>query len=144
VTRGDELPGLGLLEDANIRSWFRAKDMTRTISPTPPAIEISTAGEIIMTFPHARLFSHDGYSLEVNVKPPSLIFGGLSAPPPWGSPSSFIIDMLIKFGSPPNPARVLHVAWRLHSRKASGFVHGRRYGVVLSVKVGLSLLGLYL
>jgi len=97
-----------------------------------------------MTLPHAHLFSHDGYSLEVSVKPPSLLFRGLSAPPPWGSPSSFIIDTLIKFGSPLNPARVLHVAWRLLSRKASGFVHGRRYGVVLSVKVGLSLLGLYL
>ena len=32
----------------------------------------------------------------------------------------------------------------LHSRKASHFVHGRRYGVGLSVEVGLGLLGLYL
>jgi len=32
----------------------------------------------------------------------------------------------------------------LHGRKASHFVHGRRYGVGLSVEVGLGLLGLYL
>ena len=32
----------------------------------------------------------------------------------------------------------------LHGQKASRFVHGRRYGVGLSVDVGLGLLGLYL
>jgi len=47
---------------------------TRTISSPPPAIEISTPREIIVTFPHPPLFSHNGYCLGVDVKPPSLLF----------------------------------------------------------------------
>jgi len=46
----------------------------QTISPTPPAIEISTPREIIVTSPHPPLFSHDGYCLEIDVKPSSLLF----------------------------------------------------------------------
>jgi len=36
-------------------------------------IEISTPQEIIVTFPHPPLFSHDGYCLGVDVKPSSLL-----------------------------------------------------------------------
>ena len=39
------------------------------MSPPPPVIEISTPREIIVTFPHPPLFSHDGYCLGVDVKP---------------------------------------------------------------------------
>jgi len=46
----------------------------RTISSPPLALEISTPREIIVTFPHPPLFSHDGYCLVVDIKPPSLIF----------------------------------------------------------------------
>jgi len=49
----------------------------RTISPPPPAIEISTPREIIVTFPHPPLFSHDGYYLGVDVKPSSFLLCGL-------------------------------------------------------------------
>jgi len=51
----------------------RPRDKTRTISPPPPAIEISTPREIIVTSPHPPLFLQDGYCLGVDVKPPSLI-----------------------------------------------------------------------
>jgi len=46
----------------------------RTISPPPPAIEISTPREIIVTFPHPPLLSHDGYCLGVDIKPTFLLF----------------------------------------------------------------------
>jgi len=57
----------------------------RTIPPPPPAIEISTPREIIVTFPHPPLFPHHGYCLEVDVKPSSLLSWGTHASPPWGS-----------------------------------------------------------
>jgi len=49
-------------------------DRPRTISPPPPAIEISTPREIIVTVPHQPLFLHHGYCLGVDVKPSSLLF----------------------------------------------------------------------
>jgi len=45
----------------------------RTISPPPPAIEISTPREIIVTFPHPALFPYHGYWLGVDIKPSSLL-----------------------------------------------------------------------
>jgi len=60
------------------------RDRTRTISPPPPAIEISTQREIIVTFPHPLLFFHDGYCLGVDVKPSSLLSCGTHASPSWG------------------------------------------------------------
>ena len=57
----------------------------RTISPPPPAIEISTPREIIVTFPHPPLFPHHGFCLGVDVKPSSLLASGTPASPPWGS-----------------------------------------------------------
>ena len=63
----------------------RPRDGPRTISPPPPAIEISTLREIIVTFPHAPLFPHDGYCLGVDVKPSTLLSWGTPASPPWGS-----------------------------------------------------------
>jgi len=62
-------------------------DRKRTISPLPPAIEISTPREIIVTFPHPPLFPHHGYCLGVDVKPSSLLSWGTHASPPWGSRS---------------------------------------------------------
>jgi len=59
----------------------------RTISPPPPAIEISTPREIIVTFPHPPLFPHHGYCLGVDVKPSALLSWGAHASPPWGSRS---------------------------------------------------------
>jgi len=63
-----------LWEDAYIRDLGLPKEIARTISSPPPAIEISTPREIIVTFPHPPLFSHDGYCLGVDVKPTSLLF----------------------------------------------------------------------
>ena len=57
----------------------------RTIATTPPAIEISTPREIIVTFPHPPLLPHDGFCLGVEVKPSSLLSWGTHASPPWGS-----------------------------------------------------------
>jgi len=57
----------------------------RTIATTPPAIEISTPREIIVTFPHPPLFPHDGFCLGVDVKPSSLLSWGTPASPPRGS-----------------------------------------------------------
>ena len=59
----------------------------RTISPPPPAIEISTRREIIVTFAHPPLFCHDGYCLGVDIKPSPQLSGGLTAPPLCGSSS---------------------------------------------------------
>jgi len=56
---------------------FQPRDRPRTISSPPPAIEISTLQEIIVTFPHPPLFSHDGYCLGVDIKPTFLLFWGL-------------------------------------------------------------------
>jgi len=55
---------------------------------TPPAIEISTLGEILVTFSYTLLFFHDGYRdcLEVDVKPPSLL-------PLLGFSSPFVVDL---------------------------------------------------
>jgi len=50
------------------------------MSPPPPEIEISTPREIIVTFPHPPLFSHDGYCLGVDVKPSTLLLCGLGLP----------------------------------------------------------------
>jgi len=66
-------------------SWFRPRDRTRTFSPPPPPIEISTPREIIVTLPHSPLFHHHGYCLGVDVKPSSLLSGGTHASRPWGS-----------------------------------------------------------
>jgi len=49
--------------------WLTRNHLTRTISPPPPAIEISTPQEIIVTIPHPPLFPHHGYCLGVDVKP---------------------------------------------------------------------------
>jgi len=68
-------------------TWFRPRDRPRTIATTAPAIEISTPREIIQTFPHSPLFSHDGCCLGVDVKPSLLLSCGLVASPPWGSRS---------------------------------------------------------
>jgi len=51
-----------------------SKGWAQTISSPPRAIEISTPREIIVTFPHPPLFSHDGYCLGVDVKPTFLRF----------------------------------------------------------------------
>ena len=144
VTRGDESPGLRLREDAYISGLVATNGWARIISSPPPPIEISTLREIIITFPHAPLFSHEGYYLEVDVKPPSLLFRGLSASPPWGS--CFLSSLTRSW------SRVLPLTWHLLCTsvsillglKASRCVHGRCYSVRLSVEVGLSLLGLYL
>jgi len=56
------------------------RDRPRTIATTPPAIEISTPREILATFPHPPLFSHDGYCLGVDVKPSPLLHCGLGLP----------------------------------------------------------------
>jgi len=63
----------------------------RTISPPPPAIEISTPREIIVTFPHPPLFPHHGYCLGVDVKPSSHLSWGTHASPPWGSRSCSLL-----------------------------------------------------
>jgi len=65
--------------------YIRAVRVTASwgISPPPPAIEISTPQEIIVTFPHPPLFSHDGYCLGVDVKPSLLHLWG-PAPPLLG------------------------------------------------------------
>jgi len=49
------------------RKKKRLRDWTQTISHTPLAIQISTSQEIILTFPHPPLWSHDGYCLAVDV-----------------------------------------------------------------------------
>ena len=63
----------------------RPRDRPRTISPPPPAIEISTPREIIVTFPHPPLFPHHGYCLGDDVKPSTLLPCSTHASPPWGS-----------------------------------------------------------
>jgi len=144
VTRGDESPGLRLREDSYISGLVATNRWARIISTPPPPIEISTPREITVTFPHPPLFSHEGYYLEVDVKPPALLFWGLSASPPWGSCS---LSSLTRSWS-----RILPLTWHLLCTsgsillglKASRCIHGRRSGVRLSVEVGLSLLGLYL
>jgi len=61
------------------------KGEPQTISPPPPAIEISTPGEIIITFPDPPLFPHHGYCLGVDIKPSILLSLGTAASPPGGS-----------------------------------------------------------
>jgi len=122
----------------------RPRDTRRTLSPPPPATEISTPREMIATFPHLPLFSHDGYCLGVDVKPSTLLFWGPLASPPWGSCSC---SSLTHSGSSVLPLTLqLVFTWLsiLRGRKVSRFVHGPRYGVGLSVEVGHSLQGLYL
>jgi len=63
----------------------------RSISPPPPAIEISTPLEIIVTFPHPPLLSHDGYCLGVDVKPSTLLLCGLGLPS-LGLSFLFVVD----------------------------------------------------
>jgi len=112
----------------------------RTISPPPPAIEISTPREIIVTFPHPPLFPHHGYCRGVDVKPSSLLSWGTHAPPPWGSCSRSSCSVL-----PLTPLLLCTSLSILHGRKASRFVHGRRYGVrTLGRSKASVLLGLYL
>jgi len=62
--------------------YIRAVRVTASlgISPPPPAIEISTPREIIVTFPHPPLFTHDGYGLGVDLKPSLLHLWGPSPP----------------------------------------------------------------
>ena len=112
------------------------RDSPRTISPPPLAIEVSTLREIIVTFPHPPLFLQNGYCLGVDVKPSSLLSWGTPASPPWGSCSCFVLPL--------TPHLLCTSLSILHGRKASRFVHGRRYGVGLLVEVGLGFLGLYL
>jgi len=63
----------------------RPRDGARTFTPPPPAIEISTPPEFIITFPHPPLFPHHGHCLGVDVKPSSLLSWGTHPSPPWGS-----------------------------------------------------------
>jgi len=67
------------------------RNRPRTISPPPPAIEISPPREIIVTFPHPPLFSHDGYCLGVDVKPSTLLPCGLGLPS-LGFSFLFVVD----------------------------------------------------
>jgi len=125
-------------------TWFRPRDRTRTIFPPPPEIEISTPRAIIVTLPHPPLFSHDGCCLGVDVRPSSLLFWGPLASPPWGSCSRSSLTRSWCLVLPLTPHLLCTLLRTLRSRKASIFVHGLRYGVGLSVEVGLGLLGLYL
>jgi len=61
------------------------------MSPPPPAIEITTAREIIVTFPHPPLFPRHGFCLGVDVKPSSLLSCGRHASPPGGSCSRSLL-----------------------------------------------------
>jgi len=120
------------------------RDRPSTISSPPLAIEISPPREIIVTFPHPPLFSHDGYCLRVDVKPPSLRFWGQSASHPWGSCSRSPLTCPCCSVPPITPHLLCPSLSILHGRKASRFVQGRHYRVGLSVEVGLGLLGSYL
>ena len=75
----------------------------RTISPPPPAIEISTRWEIIVTIPHPPLFPHHGFCLGVDVKPSSLLSWGTHASPPWGSCSCSSLTPAHEVRSSPLP-----------------------------------------
>ena len=115
------------------RKKNRPRDRTQTISPLPPAIEISTPGEIITTSPHPPLLSHDSYCLGVDVKPSSLpSWGPLASPPgalwppllgpfglpswgplaspPCGSCSRSSLTRSMMFCFPPYPALALPLA----------------------------------
>jgi len=72
-------------------TWFQPRDRIRTISPPPPAIEISTPQEIIVTIPHPPLFPHHGFCLGVDFKPSFLLSWGTPASPPWGSCSCSLL-----------------------------------------------------
>jgi len=63
----------------------------QTIPPPPLAIEISTPREISVTSPDAPLFSHNGYSLGVDIKPASLLLFGLGLPS-LGFSFLFVVD----------------------------------------------------
>ena len=65
-----------------VRAQHSEKRCAGTISPPPPAIEISIPREIIVTFPHRPLFSYDGYCLGVEVKRSLLLLWGLEPPLP--------------------------------------------------------------
>jgi len=88
------------------------RDSTRTIAITPPGTEISTLREIIVTFPHPRLFSNDSCCLGVDVKSSSLLLWGLAATPHWGSCSySSLAAHGVRFS--PYPELALHLAYHL-------------------------------
>jgi len=124
---------------------FRPRDRTRTISPPPPAIEISTPREIIVTILHPPLFPHHGFCLGVDVKPSSLLSWGTHASPPWGSRSRSSLTCSWCWVLPLTPHLLCTSLSILHGRKASRFVHGRRYGVrTLGRSKASVLLGLYL
>jgi len=98
----------------------------------------------MVTFHHPPLLSHNGYCLGVDVKPSTLLFLGPLATPPCGSRSCSSLTRSSSSVLPLTPHLLCTSLSLLHRQKASRFVHGRRYGVGLSVKVGLGLLGLYL
>jgi len=116
----------------------RPSDRPRTISPPPPAIEISTPQELIVTFPHPGLFPHHGYCLGVDVKPSSLLSGGTHASPPWGSWSRLSLTPAheVRFCPLPRTGLAPRFAFCTVGKLLASFTVGNMVSG-LSVEVGL-------
>jgi len=97
-----------------------------SISPPPPAIEISTQREIIVTFPHPPLFPHHGYCLGVDGKPSTLLSWGTHASPPWGScfRSSLIPAHEVRFSPLPRTCFAPRLAFCMVGKHHASFTVG--------------------
>jgi len=124
-------------------AWFRPRETTRTMSPPPLAIAISTPLEIILTFPHPTLFSHACYCLGVDVKPSSLVSWGTPACPPWGScsRSSLTPAHEVRFSPTPRICFALRLALCMVGKHPASLMVANMVSGLL-VEVGFGCAGL--